>query len=252
MSSHPARFLIVDGRHEEGESVELDAKEARHARVRRVERGERVVVFDGAGWSALAVIESANQRRVTARVLENLPALQGESPLDLTLALALLKSDRFEWTIERVVELGVKSIVPFASAHSLGRPSAARLERWREIAKSAVKQCGRSVVPRVAKPATFDEVVGVAGPRILFSERPPRGHLEDARARIGQTQRLTILIGPEGGFSPEEVEKGRATGSIIVGLGPRILRADTAAVSATALCQYLWGDLAGPGLPISG
>ena len=242
MTSHPALFLVA-GRSAPGDLVHLEGGEARHARVRRIGLGEQVVVIDGAGWSALAVVESASRRGFAARIVDELPARHGESPLELTLALAFLKTDRFEWAIEKVVELGVTAIVPFASAHSLARPSASRLERWREIAKSAVKQCGRSSFPRIGEPLTFDDVLRAPGPRILFCERTPHCRIEEARDRIGKVERLTVIVGPEGGFTTEEVEKGRAAGSIVAGLGPRILRADTAAVSAATLCQLFWGDL---------
>lgn len=245
MSAHPPRFLVSEGaRPEPGATVELDAGEARHARVRRLEIGESVVVFDGAGWSALAEVEAANRQRVALRVVRELPARDGESPLDLTLCVALLKTDRFEWMVEKAAELGVRSIVPFVSEHSLGGPSPGRIARWNEIAKSAVKQCGRTVFPRLGASVSFEEALGSPGPALLFAEREPRRTLDEAWRRIGDTTTLTVIVGPEGGFADSEIEKAEAAGAISVGLGPRILRAETAAVAAVVACQLRWGDLA--------
>ena len=244
MSTHPPRFLLPDGaRPKAGTTVELDGDEARHARVRRLQRGESVVVLDGAGWNALATVESASRQRVALRIVEVLPEHDGESPLDLTLAVALLKTDRFEWMIEKTAELGVRSIVPLVSEHSLGRPSPGRIARWNEIAKSAVKQCGRSVFPQVGAPVSFEEALKTTGPALLLAEREPRCALDEASRRIGETTALTVFIGPEGGFADGEIEKAAAAGAIAVGLGPRVLRAETAAIAAVVACQLRWGDL---------
>jgi 16S rRNA (uracil1498-N3)-methyltransferase len=240
VTSHPARFLIVGQR--TGDVVELDTAEARHARVRRVRPGENVVVFDGAGWSALALVETVLRERVSARIVRELRPDDGESRLDLTLAVAHLKSDRFEWMIEKAIELGVTSLVPFASKYSVARPSAARLKRWEEIAKSAVKQCGRTVFPRIAAPAELSDVLALPGPRLFFAESGSRLTMNEAFAQVGSTSMLTAVIGPEGGFAAEEVAAAREA-AIVVSLGPRILRAETAAVSAVTLCQLNWGDL---------
>lgn len=225
----------------DGASLELDAAEAKHARVRRVRPGEEVVVLDGSGWSAIGVVDSLAGRAVRVRVVSAQPHRQGESPLDLTLAVALLKSDRFDWLVEKATELGVTRIRPFASRYSLARPSGARRERWRQIALAAAKQCARTVPPEVHAPVGFQEVIrDLAGTKLLFAATSAAEGLpaQPAAGPIG------VIIGPEGGFTADELNEARTAGCLLAGLGPRILRAETAAVSAVALCQHAFGDLA--------
>jgi 16S rRNA (uracil1498-N3)-methyltransferase len=225
----------------EGASTELGAAEAKHARVRRVRRGEEVVVLDGGGWSAIAVVDSLTQRGVSVRIVRALPHRHGESPLDLTLAVALLKSDRFDWIVEKATELGVTRIRPFVSRHSLARPSAGRRDRWRQIALSAAKQCGRTVPPEVHSPVPFGSVVHeLGGTKYLFAEG---GGGTSLRAEESFPRRIGVLVGPEGGFTAEELNEAEKAGCRLLTLGPRILRAETAAIAAVALCQHVFGDL---------
>ena len=142
-----------------GQCVELDAEQARHVRVRRLAADDRVALFDAAGHGCEGRLEEIARRRVTVRIERVLPEREGESRLDLTLALAVLKSDRIEWVIEKTTELGVTAIRPFVSRFSLACPSPARQGRWRQIALAAAKQCGRSVVPEIAAPVAWDELL---------------------------------------------------------------------------------------------
>ena len=242
------RFLI--GRDvAEGERIELATEEAKHARVRRLRPGEPVVLFDGAGRSWLGVIDVCSRRAVEVVVTKRFPEREGESLLDLTLALAVLKSDRIDWVVEKTTELGVSRIRPFVSQHSLARPSAARQARWRQIALSAAKQCGRTVVPRVEAAVDWKVLLGEPSPcRLLFwgtSEARPFGEMA---AVFPRPEQVTVIIGPEGGFAAAEIDAARSAGCDLIGLGPRILRAETAAVVAVALSQHLWGDLCHQGL----
>jgi 16S rRNA (uracil1498-N3)-methyltransferase len=227
----------------EGASIDLELGEAKHARVRRVRRGEEVIVLDGLGWSALAEVDCVTQRSVLVRIVAARSPRHSESPLDLTLAVALLKSDRFDWLVEKATELGVTRIRPLTSRYSLGRPAAGRRERWRQIALAAAKQCGRTVPPDVHPPAAFEAVLReLAGTKVLFAEASAPTGLPTEQAATG---RISILIGPEGGFTPEELKEAESAGCHLASLGPRILRAETAAIAAVTLCQYTLGDLYG-------
>lgn len=228
-----------------GESAELTDAEAKHARVRRLRSGDEIVVIDGSGWSALATIE-LGRSAVSVRIVRSLPERAGESSLDLTLAVAVLKSDRFDWMIEKATELGVTRIRPFFSRHSLGRPSAKRRTRWQQIALAATKQCGRSVPPAVQAPAELATVVEESpGLRLLLAEHGTHPSMHDHLGERRDAQPVTVIVGPEGGFSPEELESLQAASCRLVSLGPRILRAETAAITAVAICQLVGGDLAG-------
>jgi 16S rRNA (uracil1498-N3)-methyltransferase len=239
MNNTLPRFLL-DQLATPGERVDLAADEAHHARVRRLATGDRVALFDGKGRSYLGTVEHASAKGLAVRVDEALPIGAHESPLALTLAIALLKSDRFEWMIEKTTELGVTRLRPFTSEHSLARPSAARQTRWRTIAVSAAKQCGRSVVPQIEAPCDFDQMLAAAdtAPLLFWERSTTEPRLSDTRARA------TIIVGPEGGFSEKEVARASEAGCQIATLGPRILRAETAAVAAVTLTQSTWGDLA--------
>lgn len=239
MSAH--RFA-VDGPLAVGEEVVLAGEEGRHARVRRLAIGEPVELFDGAGRSWGGAVSAIGRDGIRVRVGAAHRARAGESPLDLTLAVALLKSDKLDWLIEKATELGVSRLQPFASARSLARPSNGRLARWRQIARAAAKQCGRTVVPPVAAPCAFDDLLPLpAAARLLLAEHHATAPL--AALPLDHPASLLLIVGPEGGFAAAELDAARAAGLTLVGLGPRILRAETAALAAVALCQSRWGDL---------
>jgi len=244
MRPHLPRFLI-ERAVAPGDALPLPAEEAKHARVRRLGVGNPVAVFDGAGRSYLARLESLSRDGAVVRITEALPERDGESPLELTLAAAALKADRFDWVIEKATELGVTRIQPFHSAHTLALPSRDRQARWRQIALAAAKQCGRSAAPTIAAPLAFDAVLALpATGRLLFAE-DGSGDCLSRIAFAAAPSSLLAIVGAEGGFSPDELSAARAAGCQLVALGPRILRAETAAVTAVVLCQARWGDLGG-------
>jgi 16S rRNA (uracil1498-N3)-methyltransferase len=201
-----------------------------------------VEVLDGRGWSALATFEQTTRHTAVVRVTKLLPAKYRESPLDLTLAIGVLKSNRFDWAIEKTTELGVTRIRPFESTHSLARPSAARQKRWQQIALSAVKQCGRTVPPTIDPPTTWAEILADPTPfRLLCAEQGNTTSLADLARRIEPPGSLSLVVGPEGGFHPNEIESALAAGYCPITLGERNLRAETAAVTAVALCEETFG-----------
>jgi 16S rRNA (uracil1498-N3)-methyltransferase len=145
--------------------------------------------------------------------------------------------------------------VPFVGSRSVARPEAARAharqKRWRKIAVEALKQCRRGNLMQVDEVVNFDRVVGLAAGHdlsVLFWEEETSALLtaEDVSAGTGGPTSVLVVIGPEGGFTPEEARAAKAAGFRVVGLGPRVMRAETAAVAASAIVQYLFGDL-GPG-----
>lgn len=206
--------------------------------MRRVSAGEVVEVLDGRGWSALASFEPSANRPALVRITETLPPMHRESSVDLTLAIGVLKSDRFEWVVEKTTELGVKTIRPFESTHSVARPSAAKQRRWQQIALGAVKQCGRSVPPTIHSPSTFSEILtDRPSLRLLCSEHGSATPFSDFARRIEQPKTVTILVGPEGGLHEDEVRSALDAGYQAISLGERILRAETAAITAVALCE---------------
>jgi 16S rRNA (uracil1498-N3)-methyltransferase len=225
--------------------VALPPDAAHHARVvLRLRPGAPVRLFDGAGHEYAATLETLTPREARARVTAEV-APRPESPLPVTLALAALKGDRMEWALQKAVELGVADLRPLVTLRtdSAARPAlqGARHERWTRVTVSAAEQCGRAVVPAVAPAVTLEALLAerFLGLRLLFCERAGQA----SPAALPRPERVLALVGPEGGWDDAEIEAARAAGCIAVGLGPRVLRAETAVVAALTALQVLWGDL---------
>jgi len=223
--------------------VTLTSDEARHLReVLRLKPGDEVQVFDGAGKEFRAVVSQARRESAELEIHDPIESVRPESPLQLTLAVALLKGEKFDLVVQKGTELGVNRFIPLTTRYAdikLRDESDAvkRVARWQRIALEAAKQCGRSVVPEVNLPAPFDSVIN-ENPCLLFSERDGQALNTNLK-----TENLTAIIGSEGGWSDEELDQARAANVPIVTLGGRVLRAETAAITTAALLQHLYGDL---------
>jgi len=241
--------------------VRFDADEAHHLRrVLRLRPGALVDATDGTGRlytiRLVAIAAEGGWGTIEARA-----ELERESPCKITLAQAILKGDRMSWLVQKATELGVSRIVPMETARVVARPAAgsARHTRWERIAREAVKQCGRVVVPAIDRPRSLVEVARevAAGHDVAWILWEGGGQsLAAAAAETASPARLLLLVGPEGGFTPEEVAVAEGAGARLVSLGPRILRAESAGLTAVALCQFLFGDLggrrSGPGHGVEG
>ncbi|MDN3555986.1 16S rRNA (uracil(1498)-N(3))-methyltransferase [Halomonas maura] len=227
-----------------GGDVVLPEGAARHvARVLRLGEGAPLVLFDGAGMEAEALLVEAGRKRVVARV-EALHAGRGESPLAVHLGQAISKGDRMDYAIQKAVELGVAAITPLYTEHGdvrlKGDREAKKLAHWQAVAASACEQCGRATVPPVHPPlALADWLAGRDEALRLVLHPGTPGALD----RQATTASAALLIGPEGGLSPTELEAATAAGFAALSLGPRILRTETAPVVALTLLQDRFGDL---------
>jgi 16S rRNA (uracil1498-N3)-methyltransferase len=230
-----------------GARVELPEHTAHHAReVLRLQAGAEVRVFDGAGSEFQAVLDEVSRRGVFAR-LGARTAPRPESALRLVLAVSPLKGDRMELVVQKATELGVSEIWPVVTyrTDAAARPALAgsRGERWDRVASGAAEQCGRAVVPRVAPTTTLGGLVArpFDGTRVALLET--EGHPPLASIPVARDLALMLLVGPAGGFEAAETSVLRAAGFRPASLGPRILRAETAALAAVAIAQSAWGDL---------
>jgi 16S rRNA (uracil1498-N3)-methyltransferase len=217
----------------------------------RLRPGASLVLFDGQGREHAAVLRRIGPRSAEVEIRSRaMPGPETVAP-PVVLIVGILKGQRMDTLIEKATELGVSRIVPAVTSFTVARPSAtdtAKAQRWRRIAVSAATQCGRAAVPEVAPPTHFAEVLGAAprlGLGIVMWEREPAVRLGELHAAHPRPGVVTLAVGPEGGFSPAEVELATRHGFHVSGLGPRILRAETAGIVALALCQLLWGDLDG-------
>jgi len=222
----------------------LDLDETRHLRdVLRLHAGEEVRVFDGEASEYLCRIRSIEKKKTVLDVLKPITPEAPESPLDLTLAAAVTKGEKFDLVVQKAVELGVSRLVPMFTRRCDVNPggSEKRLERWRKIALEACKQSGRAKLMSVDPAVDFTKFLDKMETKdtaVLFSEREG-GSFEDLPSR----DRITAFIGPEGGWDDAELEMSRQHGVQIVTLGGRILRAETAAIICLALLQHRFGDL---------
>jgi len=229
-----------------GALLALPTDAAHHAfHVLRLRSGSAVRAFDGHGHEYDASIESATAKTVLARIGEpTTPA--PESPLRTVLAFAPLNADLAGLVVQKAVELGVTQLCPLLSARTepAGRATlaAARIERLQRIAVSATAQCGRAHVPDV-RPLSFAELLTtpIDGPKLLCCERTAARPFPDFTPPPSQA---LLAIGPAGGWEDAEIERASAAGFALVALGPRVLRAETAALTALAVAQLKWGDLA--------
>jgi len=240
----------------------LKGPEAFHvAKVMRLGAGATLDLFDGKGGRFKGVIEAVHaDGSVTGKVTETVKADDQRAPVKLNLYLGLLKASHWDYALEKGTELGVSAFVPLLTPrtvvllHEVERTKA-KAERWSRLIMAAAKQCGRADLPPVREPVQFrDAIRALKGKGIvLLAWEGMKGSvasqtlgpaLRAADAKRGQeTLEVSLFIGPEGGFSDEEVELAEADGAVLFGMGPRVLRAETAAIAAAALVQYELGGV---------
>jgi len=236
--------FVVDSEALSATRVVLTGPQLHHLRARRLRVGSKLVLADGLGRQRHGVVTAIDRRQAMIRVTEEQPS-DRDSSLRLTLAQALLKGDKLDWVIEKATELGVAELVLFTSERTVGRAGVERAARWTRVARGAAQQCQRSTLPLIIGPVPFDQVVDRDGAtlRLFFWEQEVPGGLAAVQRQHPKVSSVLAVVGPEGGFSAREAAQAAAAGFRLVGLAPRILRAETAAVAAATLCQFLWGDL---------
>jgi 16S rRNA (uracil1498-N3)-methyltransferase len=232
------------------EVVGLPREEAEHlTRVLRLGVGDTVAVFDGRGREFLAKVSAADRREVKVQLLSRVdPA--AEATVALTLAQAVLKGDKMEDVIRDATMMGVSAIEPLVTAHSTVRMKALSEgqapDRWRRIAVASAKQCRRAVLPVIGDGMPFEEWVMQDNTEMRLMLVEPSVTLEGHPVSTLQGQRpasSTLLVGPEGGWAPEEIETAVRAGWVPITLGRRTLRADAVAVVAIGVLQFVWADL---------
>jgi|SRR5208283_5578136 len=205
--------------------------------VLRCKKGDAVTVIDGRGSAYAAGIVSIVKKDVFIDITGEL-RLNAELPVLLTLCQGLLKGEKMDLVIQKATELGVSEIVPLVTERSIVKGTR-KVKRWHAIAEEAAEQCGRAVVPLVRDPEKLNGILdGEKVNGLLFWEGGGR-ELSEAVGVIDLGRTVHIFIGPEGGFTPAEVRKAEEQGLVRTTLGKRILRAETAAIAATALVQFL-------------
>ena len=233
----------------QGELLKVEGKEVKHIRkVLRLKAGDKIIVFNGLGKEYEGTILEEKPSSVLVKV-QNIFISQKDSSLEVTLAQSLLKGEKMDFLIQKATELGVKEIIPFFSSRSVpllersGRLQ--RHRRWERIAVEASKQCGRGLVPKIESLKEYSEMLQIASPdglRLILWERDGiklKEVLETPEGRM----KIFFVVGPEGGFSQEEVDEAAKSGFIPVILGRRVLRAETASLCLLSILQYQRGDI---------
>jgi 16S rRNA (uracil1498-N3)-methyltransferase len=247
----PHRFYVPVHVAELGSTIDLPAGTSRQiTHVLRLQSGDEIVVFDGTGPEWTAQIVSVNRESVkvvTARSHD--PAT--EPHLRVTVCQALVPAERMEFVIQKGTELGAARFIPIVTERVQAKdanPAERRIERWGKIAVGAAEQSGRTCVPEILPAKAFESCVSAMcaeGPVLLLWEEE---HAKDLRTAVRESlssapRHVTVLVGPVGGLSAAEVGTASENGALIVGAGPRILRAETAPVVALAALMYEAGEL---------
>ena len=229
-----------------GALLPLPSAAAHHlSRVLRAATGDGVVVFND-GVEFTASIARIDKQGVIVKLVAG-GAVARESPLACVLAQAISSGERMDITLQKAVELGIQGIQPLFSERSVVRldaeRTAKRVEHWRQIMIAACEQCGRNVIPGVASPQPVIDWLGALPPprddelRILLAP-----HAGKRLAELPRPAAVTLLAGPEGGYTEVEADFAQQRGFVAVRLGPRVLRTETAALAALAAINTLWGD----------
>ena len=238
------RFFIRSAHIQNSQAV-LSGPEFHHLHhVLRLQTGDRVILRDEHSTEYHGTITqfSSDTAVISLTTSTALP----HSSFSLTLALGLLKGQKMDLVIEKATELGVQTIIPFVSASTVAQippeRQADRLARWQRIAQSAAKQSSSSL-PHINPPCSFDQLLADVPPtanKLLFYEHEHADTLKAFAHTHPTLSSLCIVVGSEGGFTPEEVQRAQKAGWTTVSLGQSILRAETASIAAVALCQFVW------------
>lgn len=238
--------FFVEGVYGAGQTVPLAGEDAHKiVHVLRKRPGDTVQIVDSAANRFNAVLEVENEA-LLARLAE--PAPRQRTPrIEITVAQGMPKGQKMDFVVEKLTELGVAAIIPLYSERSVVvESSRGKLDRWRRLAKSAAAQCGRDKIPKIAEPVPFSDLLEafsdydcVLFPWELAGNAPLRDRLPSL---VAGARRILVVVGPEGGFAHSEAEAAERGGAHIIGLGPRILRTETAALVAVALTNYLTGE----------
>jgi 16S rRNA (uracil1498-N3)-methyltransferase len=240
-----ARRFFVEGRKEVGGSVEIEGGDARKiVRVLRLQRGDTIEVVDSAARTFAASINVAGTV-VEATLLECIDGGRARLPaLRVDVAQAIPKARRMDLVVEKCTELGAGAFLPFYCERTIGRDvGPEKLARWRRLGRTAAQQCGRLDIPDVFEPVDFDALLARFAEYdvVLFAweaAQPEPLHERLARA-VPASGRALVVVGPEGGFTHDEADEAERRGGMLVWLGPRILRTDTAAIVLLAVIGAL-------------
>lgn len=223
-------------------------QDARHIfKVLRMKPGDPISITNGRGVDFSGRITNSTADRIEVDILDSHLSTT-EPNIDITLCTGILKDKKMDIVIKHVTQLGIKAWIPFYSERSVPAHNAEkikrRIERWQNISRESVKQCRRSRLPSINRPIEYTDALNSVKNtdlKIAFWENADQDF--NSLERMKRITDIALLIGPEGGFSKQEVNQAKSMGFIPLSLGPRILRAETASICACTLIQHLFGDI---------
>lgn len=241
-----ARFFVNREKISEDRII-IEGSDAHHiARSLRMAEGDEIVVCDGEGGEYQCRLVRIRDEECQCQIIERL-CTNTESPIEITLCMAYPKGDKLEMIIQKAVELGVGRIIPFESSRCIKRPKAEKVEkqtaRLSKIAEEAAKQCGRAKIPTVCHPMSFEQMIKEAAGcelSLLCYENEDGSSLKDALSDCEALCSVAVIVGSEGGFSPEEAAEAVKCGCRSVSLGKRILRCETAPLFVLSALAYVF------------
>lgn len=237
--------FFVERRNIEGDTALLSGTEAGHMlRSLRLSAGDSFFAFDEEGTRYRMRILEATSRSLRAEILESSPP-EPPPEVEITLLVGLPKADKMDFILEKATELGCSRVVPFRSSRTIprldAREAGRKRLRWERVALAAAKQCGSGRIPEIPGLVSFPEAIAIgarSAARIVFYEGVGRAGLKPVLSGMGKADSVSLLVGPEGGFSEEEVREAERAGFVRAGLGQRILRVETAALAALCMVAY--------------
>ncbi|MDQ7786010.1 MAG: 16S rRNA (uracil(1498)-N(3))-methyltransferase [Thermodesulfovibrionales bacterium] len=241
----PRIYLPVKNREEH--TITITGEKAHYLiTVLRCRKGDEIIIFDGSGHCYKTRIEGIERKVVLAEVTEQFPC-GNEPSVRITLVVGLLKGEKMDMVIQKATELGVYEIIPVVNERSQIRETR-KISRWKKIAEEASRQSGRSIVPEVREAVQFIDLLKGRGARVqgqgfLFYEGKGAKFSEAVASLPRRPSCLFIMVGPEGGFTQEEITLAQAQGAILTTLGKRILRAETASLAALSIVQFQFGGM---------
>ena len=245
------RYFFIDPSSATQPLVSIKGPEAHHIKnVLRMKPGDSLKLFDGTGFEYEAVLISVSAKNVAVEIQRKIEAT-AQPAVRIIVAQAFLKEKKMDDLVRKLCELGVSQWIPFFSQRSIARPDRKRLagrsRRWMRIATEAVKQCRRIDALQIGDALSFEDILDFGKScdlKVVFWEDESTPLSRDRLSEAAHPfKKILIMLGPEGGFTEQEIELVRNNGFISAGLGPRILRAETATIAAVTLVQYLFGDM---------
>lgn len=239
--------MIIDG------GAKIEGDDAAHiSKVLRLRRGDEIIVCDGNGFEYVCSISSVDKKEVECRIQE-IREVVSEPPVKVDLYQAMPKASKMDLIVQKCTELGIYNIIPMDTERVVVRMEKKndfmnKVSRWKKIAQEAAKQSGRGRIPDISDPVKYDDAVENLKDYdlvIMPYEKEESTGLKEALRCKNKINNVAILIGPEGGFTEDEVNKAKGNGAVSVTLGPRILRTETAGFSCLSMVMYEIGDMGG-------